>query len=203
MKVVTVSEQLHNTATRYARDIMEWKSQKAIWEEDLNIAFERFQAGYSYKNLFDEAVDNQSKDLFPCFAQHCESGRYRISRVSGDLIDDKNNCPLIDMTVVGDELFETLDTLLNLYYNESDDLEVLRDAIKETISDMAGDIWKEMGDKVIEREDVLRYLLDNIEKEDLVEYIRGDLNLYDWIDVFYADLRDAEESFQCIRLMVQ
>ena len=172
MKVVTVSEQLHNTATRYARDIMEWKSQKAIWEEDLNIAFERFQAGYSYKNLFDEAVDNQSKDLFPCFAQHCESGRYRISRVSGDLIDDKNNCPLIDMTVVGDELFETLDALLDFYYNESDDLGAL-----------------------IEKEDILRYLLENIDKEDLVEYLQGDLNRYDWIDVFYADLRDAEESF--------
>ena len=195
MKVVTVSEQLHNIATRYARDIMEWKSQKAIWEEDLNIAFEKFQAGYSYKNLFDEAVDNQSKDLFPCFAQHCESGRYRISRVSGDLIDYTNNCPLIDMTVVGDELFETLDTLLDLYYNESGDLEVLRDAIKEDISDMANYIWKEMDDEVIEKEDILRYLLENIDKEDLVEYLQGDLNRYDWIDVFYADLRDAEESF--------
>ena len=195
MKVVTVSEQLHNTATRYARDIIEWKSQKEIWEEDLNIAFERFQAGYSYKNLFDEAVDNQSKDLFPCFAQHCESGRYRISRVSGDLIDDKNNCPLIDMTVVGDGLFETLDALLDFYYNESDNLGALTDAIKEDISDMANYIWKEMDDEVIEKEDILRYLLENIDKEDLVEYLQGDLNRYDWIDVFYADLRDAEESF--------
>lgn len=195
MKIVTISEQLNNTATRYARDIMEWRSQKSIWEQDLYIAFERFQAGYSYKDLFDVAIDKQSQELFPCFAQHCESGRYRINKVSGDLIDDKNNCPLIDMAIVGDEELETLDALLDLYYNESDDLEVLRDAIKETISDMAGDIWKEMGDKVIEREDVLRYLLDNIEKEDLVEYIRGDLNLYDWIDVFYADIREAEESF--------
>ena len=195
MKVVSVFEQLHNKATRYARDIMEWKSQKEIWEEDLNIAFERFQAGYSYKDLFDEAVDNQSKDLFPCFAEYCESGRYRINKVSGDLVDANNNCPLIDMTVMGDELFETLDALLNLYYNESDDLEVLRDAINDDIRDMARDIWEEMDDEVIEKEDVLRYLLDNIDKEDLVEYLRGDLNLYDWIDVFYADLRDAEESF--------
>lgn len=60
---------------------------------------------------------------------------------------------------------------------------------------MAYDIWHEMDDEVIEKEDILRYLLDNIDKEDLVEYLRGDLNLYDWIDVFYADLRDAEESF--------
>lgn len=200
MKVVSVSEQLHNKATRYARDIMEWKSQKNIWEQDLYTAFERFQAGYYYESLFDEAVDNLSKDLFPCFAQHCESGRYRISRVSGDLIDYNNNCPLIDMTVVGDELFETLDALLDLYYNESGDLEVLRDAIKEDISDMANYIWKEMDDEVIEKEDILRYLLENIDKEDLVEYLRGDLNRYDWIDVFYADLRDAEESFQCVRL---
>lgn len=200
MKVVTVSEQLHNKATRYARDIMEWKSQKNIWEQDLYIAFERFQAGYSYKDLFDEAVDKQSQELFPCFAQHCESGRYRISKVSGDLIDDKNNCPLIDMAVVGDENLETLDTLLDLYYNESGDLEVLRDAIKEDISDMAGYIWKEIDDEVIEKEDILRYLLENIDKEDLVEYLQGDLNRYDWIDVFYADLRDAEESFQCVSL---
>lgn len=195
MKTVSVFEQLHNKATRYARDIMNWKSQKEIWEEDLQIAFERFQAGYSYKNLFDEAVDNQSKDLLPCFAQHCESGRYRISRVSGDLIDDKYNSPLIDMVVVGDDDLEPLDALLSHYYNESDDLEVLRDAIKEDISDMAYEIWHEMDDKVIEKGDVLRYLLENIDKEDLVEYIRGDLNLYDWIDVFYADIRDAEESF--------
>ena len=195
MKVVSVFEQLHNKATRYARDIMEWKSQKNLWEQDLYIAFERFQAGYSYKDLFDVAIDNQSKDLFPCFAQHCESGRYRISKVSGDLIDDKNNCPLIDMAIAGDEELETLDALLSLYYNESGDLEVLRDVINDDIRDMARDIWEEMDDEVIEKEDVLRYLLDNIDKEDLVEYLRGDLNLYDWIDVFYADLRDAEESF--------
>ena len=195
MKVVSVFEQVHNKATRYARDIMEWKSQKNLWEQDLYIAFERFQAGYSYKDLFDVAIDNQSKDLFPCFAQHCESGRYRISKVSGDLIDDKNNCPLIDMAIAGDEELETLDALLSLYYNESDDLEVLRDVINDDIRDMARDIWEEMDDEVIEKEDVLRYLLENIEKEDLVEYMRGDLNLYDWIDVFYADLRDAEESF--------
>ena len=195
MKVVSVFEQLHNKATRYARDIMEWKSQKEIWEEDLNKAFERFQAGYSYKDLFDEAVDKQSQELFPCFAEHCESGRYRISKVSGDLIDDKNNCPLIDMAIAGDEELETLDALLSLYYNESDDLELLRDVINDDIRDMARDIWEEMDDEVIEKEDVLRYLLENIEKEDLVEYMRGDLNLYDWIDVFYADLRDAEESF--------
>ena len=195
MKVVSVFEQVHNKATRYARDIMEWKSQKNLWEQDLYIAFERFQAGYSYKDLFDVAIDNQSKDLFPCFAQHCESGRYRISKVSGDLIDDKNNCPLIDMAIAGDEELETLDALLSLYYNESDDLELLRDVIKDDIRDMARDIWEEMDDEVIEKEDVLRYLLENIEKEDLVEYMRGDLNLYDWIDVFYADLRDAEESF--------
>lgn len=200
MKVVSVFEQLHNKATRYARDIMEWKSQKEIWEEDLNTAFERFQAGYSYKNLFDEAVDKQSQELFPCFAEHCESGRYRISKVSGDLIDDKNNCPLIDMAIAGDEELETLDALLSLYYNESDDLELLRDVINDDIRDMARDIWEEMDDEVIEKEDVLRYLLENIDKEDLVEYMRGDLNLYDWIDVFYADLRDAEESFQCVRL---
>lgn len=195
MKVVSVFEQLHNKATRYARDIMEWKSQKNLWEQDLYIAFERFQAGYSYKDLFDVAIDNQSKDLFPCFAQHCESGRYRISKVSGDLIDDKNNCPLIDMAIAGDEELETLDALLSLYYNESGDLEVLRDVINDDIRDMARAIWEEMDDEVIEKEDVLRYLLDNIDKEDLVEYMRGDLNLYDWIDVFYADLRDAEESF--------
>ena len=195
MKVVSVFEQVHNKATRYARDIMEWKSQKNLWEQDLYIAFERFQAGYSYKDLFDVAIDNQSKDLFPCFAQHCESGRYRISKVSGDLIDDKNNCPLIDMAIAGDEELETLDALLSLYYNESDDLELLRDVINDDIRDMARDIWEEMDDEVIEKEDVLRYLLENIEKEDLVEYMRGDLNLYDWIDVFYADLRDAEESF--------
>ena len=195
MKVVSVFEQLHNKATRYARDIMEWKSQKNLWEQDLYIAFERFQAGYSYKDLFDVAIDNQSKDLFPCFAQHCESGRYRISKVSGDLIDDKNNCPLIDMAIAGDEELETLDALLSLYYNESGDLEVLRDVINDDIRDMARDIWEEMDDEVIEKEDVLRYLLDNIDKEDLVEYLRGDLNLYDWIDVFYADIRDAEESF--------
>ena len=195
MKVVSVFEQLHNKATRYARDIMEWKSQKNLWEQDLYIAFERFQAGYSYKDLFDVAIDNQSKDLFPCFAQHCESGRYRISKVSGDLIDDKNNCPLIDMAIAGDEELETLDALLSLYYNESGDLEVLRDVINDDIRDMARAIWEEMDDEVIEKEDVLRYLLDNIDKEDLVEYLRGDLNLYDWIDVFYADLRDAEESF--------
>ena len=195
MKVVSVFEQVHNKATRYARDIMEWKSQKNLWEQDLYIAFERFQAGYSYKDLFDVAIDNQSKDLFPCFAQHCESGRYRISKVSGDLIDDKNNCPLIDMAIAGDEELETLDALLSLYYNESDDLELLRDVIKDDIRNMARDIWEEMDDEVIEKEDVLRYLLENIEKEDLVEYMRGDLNLYDWIDVFYADLRDAEESF--------
>lgn len=200
MKVVSVFEQLHNKATRYARDIMEWKSQKNLWEQDLYIAFERFQAGYSYKDLFDVAIDNQSKDLFPCFAQHCESGRYRISKVSGDLIDDKNNCPLIDMAIAGDEELETLDALLSLYYNESGDLEVLRDVINDDIRDMARDIWEEMDDEVIEKEDVLRYLLDNIDKEDLVEYLRGDLNLYDWIDVFYADIRDAEESFQCVRL---
>lgn len=195
MKVVSVFEQLHNKATRYARDIMEWKSQKNLWEQDLYIAFERFQAGYSYKDLFDVAIDNQSKDLFPCFAQHCESGRYRISKVSGDLIDDKNNCPLIDMAIAGDEELETLDALLSLYYNESGDLEVLRDVINDDIRDMARAIWEEMDDEVIEKEDVLRYLLDNIDKGDLVEYMRGDLNLYDWIDVFYADLRDAEESF--------
>ena len=195
MKVVSVFEQLHNKATRYARDIMEWKSQKNLWEQDLYIAFERFQAGYSYKDLFDVAIDNQSKDLFPCFAQHCESGRYRISKVSGDLIDDKNNCPLIDMAIAGDEELETLDALLSLYYNESDNLELLRDVINDDIRDMARAIWEEMDDEVIEKEDVLRYLLDNIDKEDLVEYMRGDLNLYDWIDVFYADLRDAEESF--------
>lgn len=195
MKVVSVFEQLHNKATRYARDIMEWKSQKNLWEQDLYIAFERFQAGYSYKDLFDVAIDNQSKDLFPCFAQHCESGRYRISKVSGDLIDDKNNCPLIDMAIAGDEELETLDALLSLYYNESGDLELLRDVINDDIRDMARAIWEEMDDEVIEKEDVLRYLLDNIDKEDLVEYMRGDLNLYDWIDVFYADLRDAEESF--------
>ena len=200
MKVVSVFEQLHNKATRYARDIMEWKSQKEIWEQDLYVAFERFQAGYSYKNLFDEAVDKQSQELFPCFAEHCESGRYRISKVSGDLIDDKNNCPLIDMAIAGDEELETLDALLSLYYNESDDLELLRDVINDDIRDMARDIWEEMDDEVIEKEDVLRYLLENIDKEDLVEYMRGDLNLYDWIDVFYADLRDAEESFQCVRL---
>ena len=174
---------------------MEWKSQKEIWEQDLYVAFERFQAGYSYKDLFDEAVDKQSQELFPCFAEHCESGRYRISKVSGDLIDDKNNCPLIDMAIAGDEELETLDALLSLYYNESDDLELLRDVINDDIRDMARDIWEEMDDEVIEKEDVLRYLLENIEKEDLVEYMRGDLNLYDWIDVFYADLRDAEESF--------
>lgn len=195
MKVVSVFEQLHNKATRYARDIMEWKSQKEIWEQDLYVAFERFQAGYSYKDLFDEAVDKQSQELFPCFAEHCESGRYRISKVSGDLIDDKNNCPLIDMAIAGDEELETLDALLSLYYNESGDLEVLRDVINDDIRDMARAIWEEMDDEVIEKEDVLRYLLDNIDKEDLVEYMRGDLNLYDWIDVFYADLRDAEESF--------
>ena len=195
MKVVSVFEQLHNKATRYARDIMEWKSQKEIWEQDLYAAFERFQAGYSYKDLFDEAVDKQSQELFPCFAEHCESGRYRISKVSGDLIDDKNNCPLIDMAIAGDEELETLDALLSLYYNESDDLELLRDVINDDIRDMARDIWEEMDDEVIEKEDVLRYLLENIDKEDLVEYMRGDLNLYDWIDVFYADLRDAEESF--------
>lgn len=195
MKVVSVSEQLHNKATRYARDIMEWKSQKDIWEQDLYIAFERFQAGYFYKDLFDVAVDNQSKDLLPCFAEYCENGRYRINRVTGDLVDANNNCPLIDMVIAGNDDLEPLDTLLSLYYNESDDLEVLRDAIKEDISDMANYIWKEMDDEVIEKEDVLRYLLDNIDKEDLVEYIRGDLNRYDWIDVFYADLRDAEESF--------
>lgn len=195
MKVVSVFEQLHNKATRYARDIMEWKSQKNLWEQDLYIAFERFQAGYSYKDLFDVAIDNQSKDLFPCFAQHCESGRYRISKVSGDLIDDKNNCPLIDMAIAGDEELETLDALLSLYYNESGDLEVLRDVINDDIRDMARAIWEEMDDEVIEKEDVLRYLLENIDKGDLVEYMRGDLNLYDWIDVFYADLRDAEESF--------
>lgn len=195
MKVVSVFEQLHNKATRYARDIMEWKSQKNLWEQDLYIAFERFQAGYSYKDLFDVAIDNQSKDLFPCFAQHCESGRYRISKVSGDLIDDKNNCPLIDMAIAGDEELETLDALLSLYYNESGDLELLRDVINDDIRDMARAIWEEMDDEVIEKEDVLRYLLENIDKEDLVEYMRGDLNLYDWIDVFYADLRDAEESF--------
>ena len=195
MKVVSVFEQLHNKATRYARDIMEWKSQKNLWEQDLYIAFERFQAGYSYKDLFDVAIDNQSKDLFPCFAQHCESGRYRISKVSGDLIDDKNNCPLIDMAIAGDEELETLDALLSLYYNESDNLELLRDVINDDIRDMARAIWEEMDDEVIEKEDILRYLLDNIDKGDLVEYMRGDLNLYDWIDVFYADLRDAEESF--------
>lgn len=195
MKVVSVFEQLHNKATRYARDIMEWKSQKEIWEQDLYVAFERFQAGYSYKDLFDEAVDKQSQELFPCFAEHCESGRYRISKVSGDLIDDKNNCPLIDMAIAGDEELETLDALLSLYYNESGDLEVLRDVINDDIRDMARAIWEEMDDEVIEKEDVLRYLLDNIDKGDLVEYMRGDLNLYDWIDVFYADLRDAEESF--------
>lgn len=195
MKVVSVFEQLHNKATRYARDIMEWKSQKNLWEQDLYIAFERFQAGYSYKDLFDVAIDNQSKDLFPCFAQHCESGRYRISKVSGDLIDDKNNCPLIDMAIAGDEELETLDALLSLYYNESGDLELLRDVINDDIRDMARAIWEEMDDEVIEKEDILRYLLDNIDKGDLVEYMRGDLNLYDWIDVFYADLRDAEESF--------
>ena len=195
MKVVSVFEQLHNKATRYARDIMEWKSQKEIWEQDLYVAFERFQAGYSYKDLFDEAVDKQSQELFPCFAEHCESGRYRISKVSGDLIDDKNNCPLIDMAIAGDEELETLDALLSLYYNESGNLEVLRDVINDDIRDMARAIWEEMDDEVIEKEDVLRYLLDNIDKEDLVEYMRGDLNLYDWIDVFYADLRDAEESF--------
>ena len=195
MKVVSVFEQLHNKATRYARDIMEWKSQKEIWEQDLYVAFERFQAGYSYKDLFDEAVDKQSQELFPCFAEHCESGRYRISKVSGDLIDDKNNCPLIDMAIAGDEELETLDALLSLYYNESGDLEVLRDVINDDIRDMARAIWEEMDDEVIEKEDVLRYLLENIDKEDLVEYMRGDLNLYDWIDVFYADLRDAEESF--------
>lgn len=200
MKVVSVFEQLHNKATRYARDIMEWKSQKEIWEQDLYVAFERFQAGYSYKDLFDEAVDKQSQELFPCFAEHCESGRYRISKVSGDLIDDKNNCPLIDMAIAGDEELETLDALLSLYYNESGDLEVLRDVINDDIRDMARAIWEEMDDEVIEKEDVLRYLLDNIDKGDLVEYMRGDLNLYDWIDVFYADLRDAEESFQCVRL---
>lgn len=195
MKVVSVFEQLHNKATRYARDIMEWKSQKEIWEQDLYVAFERFQAGYSYKDLFDEAVDKQSQELFPCFAEHCESGRYRISKVSGDLIDDKNNCPLIDMAIAGDEELETLDALLSLYYNESGDLELLRDVINDDIRDMARAIWEEMDDEVIEKEDVLRYLLENIDKEDLVEYMRGDLNLYDWIDVFYADLRDAEESF--------
>ena len=195
MKVVSVFEQLHNKATRYARDIMEWKSQKEIWEQDLYVAFERFQAGYSYKDLFDEAVDKQSQELFPCFAEHCESGRYRISKVSGDLIDDKNNCPLIDMAIAGDEELETLDALLSLYYNESGDLEVLRDVINDDIRDMARAIWEEMDDEVIEKEDVLRYLLENIDKEDLVEYMRGDLNLYDWIDVFYADIRDAEESF--------
>lgn len=195
MKVVSVFEQVRNKATRYARDIMEWKSQKEIWEEDLNTAFERFQAGYSYKDLFDEAVDKQSQELFPRFAEYCESGRYRISKVSGDLIDDKNNCPLIDMAIAGDEELETLDALLSLYYNESGDLEVLRDVINDDIRDMARAIWEEMDDKVIEKEDVLRYLLENMEKEDLVEYMRGDLNLYDWIDVFYADLRDAEESF--------
>ena len=195
MKVVSVFEQLHNKATRYARDIMEWKSQKEIWEQDLYVAFERFQAGYSYKDLFDEAVDKQSQELFPCFAEHCESGRYRISKVSGDLIDDKNNCPLIDMAIAGDEELETLDALLSLYYNESGDLEVLRDVINDDIRDMARAIWEEMDDEVIEKEDVLRYLLDNIDKGDLVEYMRGDLNLYDWIDVFYADIRDAEESF--------
>lgn len=200
MKVVSVFEQLHNKATRYARDIMEWKSQSEIWEEDLQVAFERFQAGYSYKNLFDEAVDNHSKDLLPYFTEYCESGRYRINRVTGDLVDANNNCPLIDMVIMGDDDLEPLDALLNHYYNESDDLEVLRDAIKEDISDMAYDIWHEMDDEVIEKEDVLRYLLDNIDKEDLVEYNRGDLNLYDWIDVFYADLRDAEESFQCVSL---
>ena len=195
MKVVSVFEQVHNKVTRYARDIMDWKSQKEIWEKDLDTAFERFQAGYSYKDLFDEAVDKQSQELFPCFAEHCESGRYRISKVSGDLIDDKNNCPLIDMAIAGDEELETLDALLSLYYNESGDLELLRDVINDDIRDMARDIWEEMDDEVIEKEDVLRYLLENIEKEDLVEYMRGDLNLYDWIDVFYADLRDAEESF--------
>ena len=195
MKVVSVFEQVRNKATRYARDIMDWKSQKEIWEKDLDTAFERFQAGYSYKDLFDEAVDKQSQELFPCFAEHCESGRYRISKVSGDLIDDKNNCPLIDMAIAGDDNLETLDALLSLYYNESGDLELLRDVINDDIRDMARDIWKEMDDEVIEKEDVLRYLLENMEKEDLVEYMRGDLNLYDWIDVFYADLRDAEESF--------
>ena len=200
MKVVSVFEQVRNKATRYARDIMDWKSQKEIWEKDLDTAFERFQAGYSYKDLFDEAVDKQSQELFPCFAEHCESGRYRISKVSGDLIDDKNNCPLIDMAIAGDDNLETLDALLSLYYNESDDLELLRDVINDDIRDMARDIWEEMDDEVIEKEDVLSYLLENIEKEDLVEYMRGDLNLYDWIDVFYADLRDAEESFQCVRL---
>lgn len=200
MKVVSVFEQLHNKATRYARDIMNWKSQKEIWEEDLQVAFERFQAGYSYKNLFDEAVDKESQELLPCFAEYCESGRYRINRVTGDLVDANYNSPLIDMVIVGDDDLEPLDALLSHYYNESDDLEVLRDAIKEDISDMAYDIWHEMDDEVIEKEDILRYLLDNIDKEDLVEYLRGDLNLYDWIDVFYADLRDAEESFQCVSL---
>ena len=195
MKVVSVFEQVRNKATRYARDIMDWKSQKEIWEKDLDTAFERFQAGYSYKDLFDEAVDKQSQELFPCFAEHCESGRYRISKVSGDLIDDKNNCPLIDMAIAGDDNLETLDALLSLYYNESDDLELLRDVINDDIRDMARGIWEEMDDEVIEKEDILRYLLDNMEKEDLVEYLRGDLNLYDWIDVFYADLRDAEESY--------
>lgn len=195
MKVVSVFDQLHNKATRYARDIMGWKAQKDIWEQDLFIAFERFQAGYSYKDLFDEAVDNQSKDLLPCFVQHCESGRYRISRVSGELIDDKYNSPLINMVIVGDDDLEPLEELLRYYYDESDDLDVLRDAIREDISDMANYIWKEMDDEVIEKEDILRYLLENMDKEDLVEYLRGDLNRYDWIDVFYADLREAEESY--------